>query len=91
MNEPLLLTEAEAAQRLRMSARYLRKARHDGRLHYVLLGRAVRYTIDDLESFVATLRKVNTPCPATQPPAKSNGRRRQGADIIDFTARNAAR
>lgn len=63
MIECLLLTEAEAAERLRICTRTLRKARQEGALHYVLIGRAVRYTVPDLESFIESLRKVQTTCP----------------------------
>jgi len=40
MTAPALLTEDEAAQALRVCARTLRKARREGRLSYVLIGRA---------------------------------------------------
>ena len=91
MKDRLLLTEAEAAERLRVCQRTLREARKDGRLHYVLLGRSVRYTIDDLESFIASNRKVNPPCTVKPPAPRSTGRRNKGAQIIPFTVRNAGR
>lgn len=89
MNERLLLTESEAAERLSVCPRTLRKARQEGELRFVLIGRAVRYTIDDLESFVDRHRKVNQPCPDPRPAPRSTRRQRKGADIIPFTARNA--
>lgn len=45
---PILLTEKEAAQRLSLCTRTLRKARQDGELPYILIGRAVRYAVADL-------------------------------------------
>jgi len=81
---PILLTEAEAAEALRLCTRKLREARQQGILRYLLIGRAVRYTMEDLESFVATLREVQ---PACQPGPQPKTRRRGGAEIIPFSAR----
>ncbi|WP_298290265.1 helix-turn-helix domain-containing protein [Novosphingobium sp.] len=93
MTRQLLLTEEEAAQRLRLSPRTLRKARGQGKLHYVLIGRAVRYTEDDLTSFIDSLRTVQPACPK-KPETTRNARtkgRGAGAQIIPFTERNAGR
>lgn len=38
MANPILLTESEAAEALRLCPRTLRKARKAGLLHYVLIG-----------------------------------------------------
>jgi excisionase family DNA binding protein len=65
----LLLTESEAAKRLAVSPRTLRKARQTGNLHYVAIGRSIRYTLSDLESFIAALRQVH-PCPSRAPSRK---------------------
>lgn len=92
---PLLLTEAEAAERLRLCQRTLRKARQEGLLHYVLIGRAVRYTVADLESYIEALRQqVPAQClrSSQQPARKAHGKRaRTGGEIIPFTARAARR
>ncbi len=58
MGEPArqLLTEEEAAQCLRVCPRTLRKERQAGRLPYVLIGRCVRYSPEDLESFIESAR-----------------------------------
>lgn len=92
----LLLTEAEAAERLRLCPRTLRKARHAGELHYVLIGRAVRYTVADLESYIETLRqKVPAAClqPTPLPNTRKGRSKRNRAPgvIIPFTARAASR
>lgn len=89
MTEQLLLTKSEAAKCLRLSTRTLRKARRDGAIYYVLIGRAVRYTIDDLESFIDLLRQVQPQCP--QPlPVKATRRPDRGDVIIPFHLRNRA-
>ena len=77
-----LLTEQEAAEALRVCTRTLRQARKDGRLTYVLIGRCVRYTMDDLESFIAVSRQDTMP-------RKRITRRaaRPAGKIIPFTAR----
>lgn len=89
---PLLLTEAEAAARLRLSARVLRQARQDGALRFILRGRSVRYTIADLESYIDHLRQAPIQCTAPRPTsakkARSAGR---GAVIVPFKARNTGR
>ncbi|WP_298165323.1 helix-turn-helix domain-containing protein [Novosphingobium sp.] len=87
MSRPLLLTEPEAAALLQLCPRTLRKARQEGLLHYVLIGRTVRYTVADLESYIEALRKVQTPCPPSRPAPKSSRSRRQSATIVPFTAR----
>lgn len=88
MKAPILLTEVEAAERLNLCQRTLRKARQSGQLHYIAIGRSVRYTIDDLESFVATLRQVQPNCP--KPRTNTKSARPNGKDcvIVPFTARN---
>lgn len=90
MTKPILLTETEAAAALRLSTRTLRKARADGQLRYILIGRAVRYTMADLESFVETLRQVQPPCPTPAPRpigTAAAARRAQGAVIVPFHQR----
>lgn len=88
MTRQLLLTEAEAADRLRLCQRTLRKARREGKLRYVLIGRAVRYTEDDLTSFIDSLRTVQPACPPKPQPTRSARSTRKGAQIIPFTDRN---
>lgn len=80
---PHLLTEPEAAEALRVCPRTLRKARREGRLRYVLIGRAVRYSPDDLEAFVESSKQENQPC-EKRPRSTSKGKSGQ---IIPFSAR----
>lgn len=91
MTEQLLFTEAEAAERLRVCKRTLRKARQDGLLHFVLIGRAIRYTLGDLESYIDSLRKVKAPCPPQRPPARSTPPSSKKGVIVPFTLRNAGK
>lgn len=81
-----LLTEDEAAQVLRLCVRTLRKARQDGRLPYVLIGRAIRYTHADLETFISQARQDN-PRPVKQPPAPRRSVRKPNGVIVPFSAR----
>lgn len=91
MTDALLLTEAEAAERLRVCTRTLRKARHAGLLHYVLIGRAIRYTLPDLESYIECLRQVQPVCPTKEPTRRTARPSRKGGEIVPFTVRNARR
>lgn len=51
---PDLLTEAEAAERLRISARTLRDMRGRGEIEYVKVGRKRFYTLAQIADFIAT-------------------------------------
>lgn len=85
MTAPALLTEAEAAEALRVCTRTLRKARNEGKLSYVLIGRAVRYTMSDLESFIEASRQ-DRQC-QREPTHRSIAKRRSG-NIVPFSARH---
>lgn len=78
----LLLTEPEAAEALKVCTRTLRKARQEGLLSYVLIGRAVRYTMSDLERFVERGRQEGV----WRKPQARRSVRKQG-EIVPFTAR----
>jgi|GEM_PF-2599241 len=52
----MLMTEREAAETMRLCVKSLRAARAGGKLHYVEIGRAIRYTPADLEAYVASTR-----------------------------------
>ena len=92
MTEQILLTETDAAERLSLSTRTLRKARRDGLLPYILIGRAVRYTVDDLESYIERLRQVQSACPPVQSTRRTTAPRRSGEGVIvPFTKRSSGR
>lgn len=88
----ILLTESEAADRLRLCTRTLRKERQAGRLRYVLIGRAVRYSVADLESYVEQLRQVQPVCPPVESTRRTSVQRPAGGRVvIPFSERNARR
>jgi hypothetical protein len=81
-----LLTEPQAAAHLAVCPRTLRKARKSGQLHYVLIGRAIRYTLADLAQFIDSHRQEDAPCRLTSPKPKAHP---HGANnvIVPFTRR----
>lgn len=85
MTAAALLTEPEAAEALRLSTRTLRKARSEGRLSYVLIGRSVRYTMDDLASFIEASRQDAQPC--EKHTRRQIAARPRSGKIVPFTAR----
>lgn len=81
MTSPLLLTEPEAAEALRICARTLRKARQGGKIKFVLIGRTVRYTLDDLGEFVAKARQDNPQQSQPKPKAQA----KHSGNIVPFS------
>lgn len=81
-----LLTELQAADQLALCPRTLRKARQRGDLPYVLIGRAVRYTPDDLQAFIDRNRQ----CPSTDEPVHHIGGTRSRSTVVDFEAARSA-
>ncbi|MPT48011.1 MAG: DNA-binding protein [Sphingobium sp.] len=51
-----LLTEEEAARKLSISPRTLRKLRKEGKLHYIRIRSSIRYSPDDLDLYVESAR-----------------------------------
>ncbi|XAI96855.1 helix-turn-helix DNA binding domain protein [Synechococcus phage Ssp-JY40] len=64
---PNLLTEPEAAARLHTCTKTLRRARQEGRLHFVKIGKTICYTEQDLADFIDRQRQ----CAAPQSPRRS--------------------
>jgi excisionase family DNA binding protein len=52
LNLPMLLTDAEAAARLNVSAETIARERRRGRLGYILVGRRVRIREDQLAAYL---------------------------------------
>ncbi|WP_324262521.1 helix-turn-helix domain-containing protein [Altererythrobacter sp. H2] len=86
MSAQVLLTEPQAAKALQVCVRSLRKARQDGRLTYVLIGKSVRYTMEDLRGFIEASRQDAKPC--RKPTPRTNAGNRAG-NIVPFTERRA--
>lgn len=84
MTIPVLLTEPEAAERLKVCARTLRKARDAGRLTYVLIGRRILYTPEDLQRFIAESTRQGNPMPKTTPTRRTATK---AGTVVPFSAR----
>ena len=68
-----LLTADQAAERLGISERTLRKLRQRGDIAYVPVSdRLIRYDEADCEAYLASRRRTDEPCPS---PSKTNVRR----------------
>ena len=85
-----LLTEKEAAERLRIAPRTLRELRAKGAIQYVALtARKIAYRPEDCEAYVAT--RLRTETPAADPNAKGRRRMPKGpavsSQIIPFSQR----
>jgi hypothetical protein len=91
VTEPLLLTEEQAAKRLLMHPRTLRKLRQAGAIRYVALtGRRVAYRPEDCVAYVESRgRQEQAPPPRTRK-SRAAGNRRVG-NIIPFSARQEMR
>ncbi len=60
-NQPILLTEKEAAKILGFSIRTLQKWRVAGHgPEYVKAGTAVRYRVEDIDAWIKSLRRSST-------------------------------
>jgi hypothetical protein len=64
-----LIPEPEAAQRLHVCTKTLRKAREAGKLHWVKIGRRICYTEADLAEFIDSQRRIAAPPATGRPPA----------------------
>ena len=81
-----LLTEQEAAARLRIGERTLRDERKRGAIRYVLLGkRKIFYRPEDCDDYVAACLKVEQPC-HTNPKPKRAGV--SSGKIVPFSKRH---
>lgn len=86
MTSRVLLTEPEAAEALHLCTRTLRKARQQGKLAYILIGRSVRYTMDDLNRFIEASRQDAGVCKRTTP--RRTIANRKSGNIVPFSARH---
>ena len=87
MTIPALLTEAEAAEVLKLCPKTLRKDRKAGRLTFRLFGSAIRYTMDDLTAYIEKARQ----CPSTDAKARRTGGSRSRSTVCDFEEARAAK
>ena len=79
-----LLTEAEAARRLRIGERTLRELRRQGKIRYIALtARKIAYRPEDCAEYLEARLRVNEPCETAARP-KRRSQRRTGK-IIPFS------
>lgn len=91
MSEPFLLSEDQAAKRLLMHPRTLRKLRQQGEIRYVALaGRKIAYRPEDCEAYVQSRLRQDDPLPRPRARQRAVGNRR-GGNIVPFSARQANR
>jgi excisionase family DNA binding protein len=91
-----LRSEAEAAAKLSISIRTLREHVASGSLRYVNIGRGKhrarrRFADADLDAFIATQTREDSPCPSIAPGARRTGTSISSGEVIGFTARRNAR
>ena len=92
MSAPALLTEAEAAEQLRLSERTLRGLRSAGKIRYVRQSpRKIGYTPDDLAEYIAKqTRQDEPPCRSTNPRKAASGTTTSSSKVVGITARRDA-
>jgi hypothetical protein len=91
VSDPLLLTEEQAADRLLMHPRTLRKLRQSGEIRYVALaGRKIAYRPEDCEAYIQSRVRQSDPVVIHRPRPRAVGNRRSG-NIIPFSARQGMR
>ncbi|WP_103727614.1 helix-turn-helix domain-containing protein [Novosphingobium sp. HII-3] len=81
------MTEGEAAAALQICPRTLRKARQQGDLSFVRIGRNVRYSQSDIEQFIERSRE----CHSTSARAPRSGSTRSRSTVFDFEEVRARR
>jgi excisionase family DNA binding protein len=88
---PLLLTEEEAAEALKLCPRTLRKLRQAGEIRYVALtGRKIAYRPEDCVAYVESRVRQAEPTPVPRMRGRAVGNRR-GGNIVPFSARQGMR
>lgn len=85
-----LLTPDEAAQRLRVCTKTLRRLRQAGAIRYVAVTkRKIFYRPEDCAAFIEQRATVSEPVERPRNNAKPN--RRRGGNVVSFTARRRER
>lgn len=82
-----LLTSDEAAARLRVCPKVLRRLRKAGAIRYVALGeRRIMYRVEDCDEYIASRVRKDEPCQTTPPRPRMRPQRGPGV-IIPFSER----
>lgn len=85
------LTEAQAAERLHVCTRTLRRIRQSGAIRFVAVtARTILYRPEDIEAFVEQRARLNH-IPEPRKSARTNQKRKDGPVVVSFTARRAQR
>lgn len=80
MTDRSLLKPDQAAERLAISTRTLRKLRREGKLHYIRVRSGIRYDPDDLDRYVEGARE----CRSISEPAPHIGGTTSPSTVADF-------
>lgn len=94
MTDLLLLTEEEAARRLLIHPRTLRKLRQAGEIRYVaLVGRRIGYRPEDCQAYIERQLRLETPADPYlgKPRGRPRLRPQESGNVLSFTARRQAR
>lgn len=92
MTDLLLLTEEEAARRLLIHPRTLRKLRQAGEIRYVaLVGRRIGYRPEDCQAYVESRLRLETAVPRPHRGRRQSVGNRRSGNIVPFSARQGAR
>ena len=82
-----LMDEAQACRVLAVCGRTLRKERQAGRLPYIMIGRAIRYSAADLQAYIERARL----CPSTAGKDRRSGNTTSRSTVSDFAEALARR
>ena len=90
MTGPVLLTPLEAALRLHVSDKTLRRIRQQGHIRYVALTeRKIRYRPEDCDAYVASRIREDEQCQFTKRQNPRTGSTTSNIVVGDFTDRRA--
>ncbi|WP_294243183.1 helix-turn-helix domain-containing protein [uncultured Sphingomonas sp.] len=87
-----LLTPDQAAHRLSVCTKTLRRLRQDGHIRYVAItDRKIRYRPEDCDDYVASRARKAPECPSTSRKTRRISTSTSSSKVVDFTARQAQR
>ncbi|MBF0326021.1 MAG: helix-turn-helix domain-containing protein [Alphaproteobacteria bacterium] len=82
-----LLTHEQAAQRLGISTKLLRREVRAKRLRFVLVGQRRRYTVQDLAEYIDKQRQAASQSPPAKTAARNKRQYGRQAVVYDITSR----
>ncbi|WP_375194754.1 helix-turn-helix domain-containing protein [Sphingobium sp.] len=90
MSGPVLLTPTEAAKRLHISDKTLRRLRQQGHIRYVAITeRKIRYRPEDCDAYVSARVREDDQCQSTSRKTRPSTSTISSIVVGDFTARRA--